>query len=157
EPCAQMKRLTIAYCLLISSFVYSQKEVNLVSPSRNLIFTFKLTDTSPIYKVTFKGKPILDYSAIQFNFLEGGVFGKKLSTTKPKITEGNERYELVVGKTKVVNSHYRQMIIPLEERTGLQRKINLVIRIFDDGIGFRYEFPEQSWKSYTLTDEQTQF
>src|SRR5262245_45271149 len=132
-----MKGLTIAYFLLYSCFVYSQKEINLISPNRNLIFTFKLTDSSPIYKVTFKGKPILDYSSIQFNFLEGGEFGKKLSIPKPKITEGDDTYELVVGKTKHVRSHYRQMIVPLEERTGLQRKINLVVRIFDDGIGFR--------------------
>jgi len=39
----------------------------------------------------------------------------------------------------------------------LKRKINLVVRVFNDGIGFRFEFPEQEWKSYTLTNEQTEF
>ncbi len=110
-----------------------------------------------MYKVFYKGKPVLDYSSFQFNFLEGGAIGRNLKTGKPIITEGNENYELVVGKAKKINSHYWQLTVPMEERTGLNRKINFIARVFDDGIGFRYEFPEQTWKNYTLINEATQF
>jgi alpha-glucosidase len=73
------------------------------------------------------------------------------------INDSSESYALVVGKTKKVISHYRQIVIPLGERSGLKRKINLKVRAFDDGIGFLFEFPEQDWKLYTLTKEATQF
>ncbi len=142
---------------MVNGICYSQKEVLLASPDQNIVFSFKLTDSIPLYRVTYKKIPILTYSSIQFNFLEGGAFGKNLKAGKVTITERNETYELVVGKAKKIVSHYRQLIIPLEERTGLNRKINLVVRAFDDGIGFRFEFPEQNWKAYTLTSEKTQF
>jgi alpha-glucosidase len=152
-----MKKLGLIIFIFISLAAYAQKEIHISSPDNTLRFTFKLTGTSPLYKVSYKEKPILNYSSIQFNFLEGGKFGANLKAAKPVITKGKETYELVVGKNKKVQSSYRQMIVAMEERVGLKRKINFIVRAFDDGIAFRYEFPAQDWKSYILTDEQTQF
>jgi alpha-glucosidase len=152
-----MRIVIVIISLIISTVGFSQKEIHLSSPNRSIVFTFKLNDTGLLYKVTFKEKPVLNYSSIQFNFLEGGAFGKNLKIGKPVVSEINETYELVVGKAKNINSHSRQILIPVEERAGLKRKMNLIVRAFDDGIAFRYEFPEQSWKSYTLTNEHTQF
>ena len=153
----QMKEIAIFLSLYLCYSASAQKEFRISSPDRNLEFAFKLTDSCPVYKVTYKKKPILNYSSIQFNFPEGGEFGKNLNAGKPLMSEGNETYELVVGKAKEVNSHYRQLTIALVEGSALNRRINLVVRVFNDGIAFRYEFPEQNWKSYTLTEEQTQF
>jgi len=153
----QMKLLSFLFCFFLSATAFSQKTISISSPNQNILFSFKLSDVAPAYKVSYKDKTILDYSSIQFNFLEGGPFGRKLKFNKPIISDGGESYELVVGKTKKVSSHYRQMIVPLEEKTALKRKINLIVRVFNDGLGFRYDFPEQDWKSYTLTKEETQF
>ena len=152
-----MKTLFIIYSFLLPILARSQKEVSLSSPDRNLLYTFKLTDTAPSYKVTFKRKLIIDHSTLRFNFIEGGAFAKKLRVEKAIFSEGNDSYELVVGKAKTVSSHYRQMIVSMFEAEGLKRRINLVVRVFNDGAAFRYEFPGQEWKSYTLTNEETQF
>ena len=58
----------------------------------------------------------------------------------------------------MVHSHYQEVRIPLERNVAPFRKINLVVRAFDDGIAFRYEFPQQkNWTSFTLLDENTTF
>ena len=151
-------RILFLSCSLLISIVccYSQKQNSVSSPHHKLVFTF-LVDSVFKYKVSYNGNSILNSSAIQFNFLEGGPFGRNVNVGKPVFTEGNESYELVVGKAAKVLSHYMQMVIPLQERSGLKRIINLQVRAFDDGIAFRYEFPEQSWKFFTLTDEHTEF
>ena len=131
--------------------------MSVASPDKSIVFNLKMTDTAPLYKVSYKGKPILRYSGLQFNFLEGGKFPVNLKSAKPVYTQKIESYELVVGKNKKITSRYTQMVVAMEENTGLKRKINLVVRVFNDGIGFRFEFPEQEWKSYTLTNEQTEF
>ena len=143
--------------ILISICAYGQREMSVASPDKSIVFNLKMTDTAPLYKVSYKGKPILRYSGLQFNFLEGGKFPLNLKSAKPVYTQKIESYELVVGKNKKITSRYTQMVVAMEENTGMKRKINLVVRVFNDGIGFRFEFPEQEWKSYTLTNEQTEF
>ena len=143
--------------ILISICAYGQREMSVASPDKSIVFNLKMTDTAPLYKVSYKGEPILRYSGLQFNFLEGGKFPLNLKSAKPVYTQKIESYELVVGKNKKITSRYTQMVVAMEENTGLKRKINLVVRVFNDGIGFRFEFPEQEWKSYTLTNEQTEF
>ena len=143
--------------ILISICAYGQREMSVASPDKSIVFNLKMTDTAPLYKVSYKAKPILRYSALQFNFQEGGKFPLNLKSAKPVYTQKIESYELVVGKNKKITSRYTQMVVAMEENTGMKRKINLVVRVFNDGIGFRFEFPEQEWKSYTLTNEQTEF
>ena len=143
--------------ILISICAYGQREMSVASPDKSIVFNLKMTDTAPLYKVSYKAKPILRYSALQFNFQEGGKFPLNLKSAKPVYTQKIESYELVVGKNKKITSRYTQMVVAIEENTGMKRKINLVVRVFNDGIGFRFEFPAQEWKSYTLTNEQTEF
>ena len=64
---------------------------------------------------------------------------------------------MVVGKTKYVYSYSKAVSIPLTERTT-SRQVNLVVRMFNDAVAFRYEFPVQSsWAAYELTDEKSTF
>ena len=89
---------------------------------------------------------------------DNGAFGEGLKMNKPVFSTKEETYELIVGKSKTVHSLSKEVVIPLEETTAPFRKINLVVRAFNDGIAFRYEFPEQpNWKSYVMYDENTAF
>ncbi len=70
----------------------------------------------------------------------------------------DETYELVVGKSKTARNFCNEVNIFLVEKTAPFRKINLVVRAFNDGIAFRYEFPRQKkWKSFSLINENTTF
>ncbi len=142
---------------LLSSIGYAQSNINLLSPNGNLQFKFQLRKGVPSYEVSFKKQQLIGSSTIGFEF-DNGFFGKNLKINKPKYVTGNETYELIVGKTQKVYSHYREVTIPLQEKEKPSRIVNLVVRAFNDGIAFRYEFPEQEgWRSYVMYDELDEF
>ncbi len=135
----------------------SQKTINLLSPDGLIHFTLKTSSQSVMYKVEYKKIPVVDYSTLSLQF-QDETFYTNLKIGKPSFKDTIDSYDLVVGKTKHVAAHYKEVIIPLEESKTPFRKINFIIRAFDDGIAFRYEFPEQkNWTSYTLLDENTTF
>lgn len=137
---------------------YSQKTIKLGSPDGRIQFSFKLKDKEPVYSVAFKGKPLIENSGLSLSFLETGLFKNNLKPSKPAFREAVESYELIVGKNKSINHPFKEVIIPLEETKTPFRKINLVVRAFNDGLAYRYEFPEQkNWSSYSLTEENSDF
>ncbi len=137
---------------------FAQKVIRLKSPDGNISFSFKITAKQPLYQVSYKGKILLNDSPLGFTFKESGEFGKNLKSPKPLFSQVDEHYDLVVGKTKTVHNQYQQVIVPLVENKEKGRTINLVVRAFNDGLAFRYEFPKQNnWDNYTLTAENSQF
>ena len=149
--------LLITCSILNSSILYAQKSIQLASPDGSIRFSLKLEEKSPVYSVMFKKQPLITDSPLSLVF-DNGAFGEKLKVNKPVFTTEKETYELIAGKSKVVNSLSKQVVIPLEETVSPHRKINLVVRAFNDGLAFRYEFPEQAnWKSYVMYDELTTF
>ena len=152
-----MKPLVYILFLWFTLFTVSgQKTVRLASPDGNISFSFVLGKT-PGYEVVYKKQTLISNSPLGLEF-EHGTFGANLKMSKPIFRSGDEIYELVVGKAKRIHSRYREVVIPLEENQTPFRKINLVVRAFDDGVAFRYEFPEQpGWTSYVMTDENTTF
>ncbi len=144
-------------CLLVSRPLFAQKDIRIASPDSNIIFSFRLSNTSPAYAVAYKGNTIIDYSAISLLF-DDGIFENNLTINKPVFRDTTEDYELVLGKTKKVHTRYRELTLPLEETTTPFRKINMRVRVFNDGLAFRYELPEQENRpSFTLLDEHTTF
>ena len=142
----------------VASPVLAAKEMRISSPNGRIVFFLNSTKNAPVYRVTFDGKLLVDNSDLTLVFREGSVFGPNLIQQKPVVRTIDEPYELVVGKAKMVRNRCHEAIFPLSETTGNKRQINLVVRVFDDGVAFRYEFPKQpNWSSYTLTDENTTF
>src|SRR5450432_767677 len=95
--------------------VTAQKNIRLSSPDNNLIFSFQLVNKSPQYNVSFKEKELIKNAVLSLTFEEGGEFKNNLRINKAIISDKEEKYELVVGKTKSVDDLYREAIIPLEE------------------------------------------
>ncbi len=144
--------------MLLSASVSAQKRIVLTSPDQNLIFSLRLTQKAPVYQVVFKGKTLIADSELGLLFQESGLFQENLKMLTPVYREVDETYPLVVGKASTARDHHKEVMIPLVERNERKRQINLVVRAFNDGVAFRYEFPEQaSWNSYTLLDEGSTF
>ena len=151
-------RYIIFLMLVAIAPVMAAKDVRITSPNGRIVFSFNLTKAAPTYRVALDGKLLVDNSELTLVFREGGLFGPNLTQQKPVVRLIDETYELVVGKVKTARNHCREAVFSLMERTGTKRRINLVVRVFDDGVAFRYEFPKQAnWPSYTLTDENTTF
>ena len=148
----------LLFSLLLSSFSFAQKEIQLKSPNGNITFSFNLTREVPTYKVIYKGTELIGESTLALDFKEGGTFGEKLRMGTPTYWNAEENYDLVVGKTKYVFSYSKAISIPLMERSGAGRQVDLVVRVFNEGVAFRYEFPPQSnWASYEMTEERSTF
>jgi alpha-glucosidase len=151
-------KLFITFLLLFFAIpCFAQNKIKVESPDGDIVFTFKLTKQAPVYKVSYKGHPLIKNSKLGLNFKKGD-FKAGLCMGKPHFSKVDDTYHLVVGKTNTARNHYRQMRIPIIEQGGNKRKVILVVRAFNDGVAFRYKFPEQkNWHSYTLLDEQSTF
>ncbi|MFT3933031.1 MAG: glycoside hydrolase family 97 protein [Chitinophagaceae bacterium] len=155
-----MKSSLLLFCafIFVSGFVHAQKNVRLTSPDGNISFSFQLINETPQYSVSYKGFKLVNNSPLSLSFKEGGLFKNHIRLQKPVIEDKQEQYELIVGKTKMVNDHYREAILPLHETVSPFREINIVVRIFNDGIAFRYNLPAQkNWSSFLLTEENSVF
>jgi alpha-glucosidase len=153
-----VKKLVFILLIFIVQFTFAQKNVSIKSPDGKIAFSLTVTQEHPTFQVTYQGKALISNSPLGFAFKESGDFGAGLKTPKATFKKVDERYELVVGKTKLVHSVYKEVTIPLVEQGGNKRTIILVVRAFNDGVAFRYQFLKQAgWDAYTMTDENTGF
>ena len=145
----------LVFLWLSPSFASARTNVQLASPDGKLRFSLMLEKAHPVYTIRYGGQSLVQPSPLSLVF-DSGAFGADLKMEKPVFRTVEETYELIVGKSKKVHSLSKEVCIPLVESRPPFRKIKLVVRAFNDGIAFRYEFPEQpGWKSYVMYDEQT--
>lgn len=143
--------LVFALILFPDRATFAQKKIQVSSPDNQITFSFAVVHAIPTYTVAYQGGTVIENSeiALSFNqhvFEPGGI-------TNPVYRQGIEEYELVVGKTKKVKDPFREVVIPLKDKTEAAH-VNLVIRIFNSGIGLRFEFLNGYGKdSLVLTDE----
>jgi len=142
-------------CILLAVDGIAQKSIQLTSPNGAISYSFSITNGSPIYNVTFKGKALINKSTLGLVFSEG-AFDNGISMSKPLYKDSTEDYALVVGKTSHVHDSFKQVTIPLFQSSA-KRRINLVVRVFNDGLAFRYEFQAGSNDQMVITDENTTF
>ena len=148
----------LPFFLLLPLATLAAKDLRVSSPNGRIVFTFRLTAEAPTYRVAFDGKPLVGESTLTLEFAETGLFGPNLTSLTPTLRTVDEPYELVVGKAKTIRDRCQEAIIPLVEKGGNRRQVNLVVRVYDDGVAFRYVFPKQpNWTAYTLTDERSTF
>ncbi len=152
-----LPQILISILLLCSKVDFAQNVINLFSPDRAIHFSLRQSNNSILYKIDFKLKPVIDYSTLDLHF-DDNLALHNLQAGAPSFKDSSEDYELPVGKTKNVHAPYNEVTIPFIEKTKPHRLINIIVRIFDDGLALRYEFPTQpNWTSYTLVDENTTF
>ena len=155
-----MRRINPFFLLVLAwtGSLAAPKPFRLVSPNGAIVVAVTLRADAPVYRVEFRGKPLVADSELRLDFAENGPFGANLRAGKPQFRTGDETYDLVVGKAKTVRDHFREIRLPLAEPSGPKRRIDLIVRAYDDGVAFRYEVPAQpGWTAYTLTDELTTF
>ena len=150
-------RFPIASLVVLITFnVCAQKPIVLTSPDNNIQFQFQLFEGMAMYSVAYKKTILIDQSRIGLTF-SNGSFNDELKTGKTIRRQGEENYQLVVGKVKSVKERFNELVIPIQQKENSIR-VNFVVRAFNDGVAFRYEFldiPGQS--TFELRDENTSF
>ncbi|AWG25427.1 glycoside hydrolase family 97 protein [Flavobacterium kingsejongi] len=152
-----MNKLLTIFMLL--STVLGLQAQELSSPDKNLKFKFSLQDNGvPTYELSYKNKPIIKSSKLGIetkdvpSFLNGFVISNAVQTSF------DESWNPVLGEQKTIRNHYNELLVTLAQPSVKDRYIRIRFRLFDDGLGFRYEFPEQKNLSYfIIKEEKTQF
>src|SRR5665213_2312696 len=126
--------LNCLYALLLVIYIpaNAQKSIRLSSPDGNISFSFKLVNKTMNYSVAFKQKKLIDNSFLGLQF-DSDNFANNIKIGKPLYRDTSEDYNLVVGKTSHVHTRYKEVTIPLQEYLSPFRKINFIVRIFNDG------------------------
>jgi hypothetical protein len=117
-----------------------------------------LTETGiPVYSVNYKNKPIISSSELGFSLGDGRQLHTGFEITGSETKNIDENWQPVWGEVKNIRNHCRQLTISLKQKTT-SLLLNIVFRVFEDGVGFRYEFPVQpGLKYFIVADELTQF
>lgn len=151
-----MKKIVLGF-LSIMAVMNAGGAESLNSPDGRVCLTFDLTtDGQPEYSMTYDGKAVVLPSTLGFDLKDERPLTTGFSLGIPVFSSVNETWAPVWGENDSIVNRYNMMTIPLTQKVdGLTRRMNITFRAYNDGIGLRYEFPEQEWKGFTITDELT--
>ncbi len=151
-----MKHLFLILLILSLSIINSQ---TIQSPDGNLTLTFKLTDEGvPVYQLNYDRQIVIKESRLGLSLKEIPSLDEGFTISKVDSSSTDEIWEPVWGEVKLIRNHYKELCITLLQGKANNRTITIRFRLFNDGLGFRYEFPMQDNLNYfTVADELTQF
>lgn len=168
-----MRKVLLTFVAVLFCYIATNAQ-SLKSPDGNFEVKFMLESGKPYYNLTYKGNDIIEKSAMGFELAPS--FRPYYSLTKvvkpdnpdPSLLDGfsmgkieydqhDDIWEPVWGPNKTVRDHYNEMSVILNQDKA-NRYIRIRFRLFDDGLGFRYEFPRQDGlKYFIIKEEQTEF
>ncbi|MFB9273206.1 MULTISPECIES: glycoside hydrolase family 97 protein [Flavobacteriaceae] len=148
--------------LLVSIAFFSclpKEEITTTSPNKNIKVDVVLSEKGePTYKITYKNNEVIKTSKLGFDFENIGSLTTNFEIIKTTNSSFNETWQMPWGEQLDVVNNYNELKVELQEIAALKRKLNIVFRVFNDGVGFRYNFPEQENISEVLiTEEHTEF
>ena len=168
-----LSSLILVLSLLLPATVSARVET-VYSPDRNIAVNFEVKDGIPIYNVLFNGKEVIRDSRLGLELVsvkgngEFNNFDNKQVVNQNSMLDGftqltaryssfDETWQPVWGEESNIRNHYNEMAVTLHQ-DELGRHIIVRFRVYDDGVGLRYEFPQQPNLTYfVIKEEHTQF
>ncbi|NLI36135.1 MAG: glycoside hydrolase family 97 protein [Bacteroidales bacterium] len=128
------------------------------SPNGQLKMTFSLSNTgTPTYELSYKNKQVIKPSHLGLELKDAPDLMRGFSVENIQTSSFDETWTPVWGEVKQIRNHYNELAITLKQEKE-DRDIIIRFRLFDDGLGFRYEFPLQKNLNYfVIKEEHTQF
>ncbi|MGQ1891494.1 glycoside hydrolase family 97 protein [Thermophagus sp. OGC60D27] len=144
--------------LLLGCGESTRKIMEISSPDGKILMRFSLKNDTAYYSVSRQGRLLFEDSKLGFVLgdlpdLAGGFYVESFDTTY-----FSETWEQPWGEKREILNNYNELVVHLTEKDGLKRKLDVVFRVFNDGVGFRYRFPEQEHLGkFKIMDELTEF
>lgn len=151
-----IRRVILSFSLLMLSVCLMQAE-ELKSPNGRLVMHFEVDGLgAPVYTLSYKGKPVIKRSHLGLE-AEGFSLREGFKLQKAETKTFDETWQPVWGEVKSIRNHYNELSITLHQPDS-DRTMILRFRLYDDGLGFRYEFPSQKQLVYfVIKDEYSEF
>jgi glucan 1,4-alpha-glucosidase len=160
------KKIVVTIIFVLSGIViFAQVKTNVKSPNQNVQLNFWLNDNGePMYEVAYKNKDVLLPSVMGFE-LKQTMNNEALPSLKEGLivtasaqTVSDTRWTPVWGDVKEIRDNYSQLKVSLSQKGDKAVSFNIIFKVFDDGVGFRFEFPEQkNLHHFIIAEEKTQF
>ena len=165
-----------AVVALSATAAFAADKLNLASPNGQMQMTFTLTGQGePVYNLSYKGKAVINPSKLGLelkanSYEEYTAQGatRTASTSQTNLQSGftltnqqtstfDETWQPVWGETRDIRNHYNELLVTLHQEAQ-QRDLKIRFHLYDDGLGFRYEFPLSNNLNYiVIKEEHTQF
>ncbi len=158
-----MKKRSLLFCLsfLCTLALFAADTISVTSPDKNLVCRIILNgpagnNNDLYYELDYKNKPVIKRSALGFTLKNPALQLNTFELVDKNITTTDESWAPVWGEVKLIRNNYRQLF--LKCKTKDEVLVNMVFKLFNDGLGFRYEFPKQpKLNHFIIADELTQF
>ena len=153
-----MRRFFMLMCLVCLGLAGRVQASEVTSPNGEMKLTFTLRDSKPYYSVSFRGKPVIKPSRLGYELHNADNLLEGFTQTGEKTSTFDETWTPVWGENKTIRNHYKELLVNLiQEKTG--RVMNLRFRVYDEGVGLRYEFPQEGSKLnyFVVKEECTEF
>ena len=150
-----MKLTCFLLVLLVSGTAMAE---SITSPNGQLQLNFSVSaQGEPVYELSYKGKPVINPSKLGLELKNDPGLMNGFTLADAKTSTFDETWEPVWGEVKQIRNHYNELAVTLDQKAQ-DRNIIVRFRLFDDGLGFRYEFPLQKNLNYfVIKEERTQF
>ncbi|HEY6626654.1 MAG TPA: glycoside hydrolase family 97 N-terminal domain-containing protein, partial [Ignavibacteriaceae bacterium] len=152
------------FLILLSCIAFIQcankiDALEIVSPDGKIKINFFLTENGKAgYFINYLEKKVTDTSYFGFDFQGEPPFRENFEIINSYASSFDETWETVWGEQRFIRNNYKELKVELKEKTEKGRRCFFVFRVFDDGVGFRFEFPHQeNLKDVVILDENTQF
>ncbi|MDQ8204031.1 glycoside hydrolase family 97 protein [Pelagicoccus sp. SDUM812003] len=136
---------------------FAQADLSVRSPDGENVIRFELERGQPSYQVDRAGSPVIEPSALGFLFKGEDAPLGPFEIVSSDSSSFDETWQQVWGEKQHIRNHYNQLSVTLQETAKPQRQLTLQFRAFDDGIAFRYLFPQQGDSDLVIMDELTEF
>lgn len=150
-----MKKVLLAtMCFLLSMAAFAS-EVS--SPNGVIKVIFKLNGSVPTYQVYYKGKEVVRPSRLGFELVNAQNLLDGFTVKSEETSTFDETWQPVWGETRTIRNHYNDLLVKLTQQST-DRNVNIRFRVYDDGVGLRYEFPQEGKLNYfVVKEERTEF
>lgn len=156
-----MRSLTAVLLLLAAQFAgpaHAATVAEVASPGGVLAAALDLHEGRLSYRVLRLGEPVLAPSAMGFQIRGAGKLERNLALTHQAKASVDQTWQQPWGESREVRNHYNELRARFTETIKPGRIVDVVFRVYDDGVGFRYEFPRQTaMDEVIIDDELTEF
>lgn len=150
---------SIVFFIILLSCSTDKTKLTFSSPDKEIEVGFFIGQNDQAgFLIEFKNRRVIDTSYFSFNFKDHNPFSENLEIVNSSASTFDEVWETVWGEQRFIRNNYNELKIELKENNENERTCFIVFRVFDDGVGFRFEFPEQNnLNDVVILDENTQF
>ncbi|KLE33701.1 alpha-glucosidase [Aurantiacibacter gangjinensis] len=150
---------SVAFAAALAAFPALAHAGTVTSPDGRIVATLDATGEGvPSYSVSFDGEPVITESTIGFTFTDVDPMRRNFAIVEETTNSVDTTWEQPWGERRIITDRHNELAVTFRQQDDAARQMTVRMRVFDDGIGFRMEFPEQdSLPVANIAEELTEF